>query len=208
MLGWAQLFPAWSSTPWPPYSPSPFSSVQPFRQTLLAPLLPSLPSYSDQQKADSSWAVNVKIFWSRYLRNAKFKDLGCLSLILILYPSRIPDLGSWIPDPSTAAREKGESNLLSYLFCSHKYKKKLFNLQTGKEKNLGQLTKNCQTFSQKIGIKLSNMGLGSEIRDPKNLFRIPNPEVKKEPNPGSWSVTLIFCTNLIWEPQASRGFDI
>jgi hypothetical protein len=36
------------------------------------------------------------------------------------------------------------------------------------------------------------MGLGSEVRDPgKNLFQIPDPGVKKEPDPGSRSATLI-----------------
>ncbi len=37
------------------------------------------------------------------------------------------------------------------------------------------------------------MGLGSGIRDPgygKNLFRIPDPGVKKAPDPGSESATL------------------
>jgi hypothetical protein len=37
------------------------------------------------------------------------------------------------------------------------------------------------------------MGLGSGIRDPrsgKNLFRIPDPGVKKAPDPGSGSATL------------------
>jgi hypothetical protein len=37
------------------------------------------------------------------------------------------------------------------------------------------------------------MGFGSGIRDPgsgKNLFRIPDPEVKKAPDPGSGSATL------------------
>jgi hypothetical protein len=37
------------------------------------------------------------------------------------------------------------------------------------------------------------MGLGSGIRDPgsgKNLFRIPDPGVKKAPDPGSRSATL------------------
>jgi hypothetical protein len=38
------------------------------------------------------------------------------------------------------------------------------------------------------------MGLGSGIRDPgsgKNLFRIPDPGVKKAPDPGSGSATLL-----------------
>jgi hypothetical protein len=40
------------------------------------------------------------------------------------------------------------------------------------------------------------MGLGSEIQDPrsgKNLFRIPDPGVKKAPDPGSGSATLLKC---------------
>jgi hypothetical protein len=45
-------------------------------------------------------------------------DPGCLSRIPDpdFYPPRIPDLGSWIPDPKTATKEWGEKNLLSYLF--------------------------------------------------------------------------------------------
>jgi hypothetical protein len=38
------------------------------------------------------------------------------------------------------------------------------------------------------------MGFGSVIRDPgseKNLFRIPDPWVKKAPDPGSGSATLL-----------------
>jgi len=36
-------------------------------------------------------------------------DPGCLSPIPDpdFYPSRIPDLGSWIPDPKTAAKKRG-----------------------------------------------------------------------------------------------------
>jgi hypothetical protein len=43
------------------------------------------------------------------------------------------------------------------------------------------------------------MGLGSGIRDPgsgKNLFRIPDPGVKKAPDPGSGSATLVSMTLL------------
>jgi hypothetical protein len=42
------------------------------------------------------------------------------------------------------------------------------------------------------------MGLGSEIRDPrsgKNLFLIPDPGVKKAPDPGSGSATLVSSKN-------------
>jgi hypothetical protein len=36
------------------------------------------------------------------------------------------------------------------------------------------------------------MGLGSEIRE-KKLFQIPDPGVKKAPDPGSGSATLVFA---------------
>jgi hypothetical protein len=46
--------------------------------------------------------------------------------------------------------------------------------------------------SEKYGLGIRDPG--SEIRDPgsgKNLFRIPDPGVKKEPDPGSGSATLL-----------------
>ncbi len=54
-----------------------------------------------------------------------------------------------------------------------------------------------EVFIQKIFNMLSNIWVwdpGSEIRDPgsgKNLFRIPDPGVKKAPDPGSGSATLL-----------------
>ena len=49
-------------------------------------------------------------------------------------------------------------------------------------------------FTQKIVSKLSKIWVcdpGSEIRDPeKKPFRIPDPGVKKAPDPGSGSATL------------------
>jgi hypothetical protein len=51
-------------------------------------------------------------------------------------------------------------------------------------------------FTQKIVIKLSKIWVWdprSEIRDPEKtyLFRIPDPGVKKAPDPGSGSATLL-----------------
>ncbi len=64
-----------------------------------------------------------------------------------------------------------------------------FSFEVLKEKNLGQFSKNYRTFYQKNCQKaLQNMVLGSGIRDPgsgKNPFRIPDPGVKKAPDPGS-----------------------
>jgi hypothetical protein len=48
-----------------------------------------------------------------------------------------------------------------------------------------------ELFAQKIVTKLSNVW----VWDPgsgKNLFRIPDPRVKKAPDPGSGSATLVF----------------
>ena len=47
------------------------------------------------------------------------------------------------------------------------------------------------------------MALGSGIRDPgsgKNLFRIPDPGVKKAPDPGSGSATLVVPRRLFILP--------
>jgi hypothetical protein len=45
-------------------------------------------------------------------------DPGCLSLIPDpdFYPSRIPDLGSRIPDPKTARKERGEKKFVVITF--------------------------------------------------------------------------------------------
>jgi hypothetical protein len=58
-----------------------------------------------------------------------------------------------------------------------------------------------ELLTEKWSLAIKNMGLGSEIRDPrseirdpgsgKNLFRIPDPGVKKAPDPGSGSATLV-----------------
>jgi hypothetical protein len=60
---------------------------------------------------------------------------------------------------------------------------------------LGQFSKIIELFTQKIVSKLSKIWVcdpGSEIRDPeKKPFRIPDPGVKKAPDPGSGSATLL-----------------
>jgi hypothetical protein len=55
------------------------------------------------------------------------------------------------------------------------------------------------------------MDLGSGIRDPgsgKNLFRIPDPGVKKAPDPGSGSATLILGLGARWEAAYFLSFFI
>jgi hypothetical protein len=56
---------------------------------------------------------------------------------------------------------------------------------------LGQFSKNYLSFYQKIFTKLSKIW----VWDPgygKNLFRIPDPGVKKAQDPGFGSATLVF----------------
>jgi hypothetical protein len=60
------------------------------------------------------WAFYL---WRTYLFIGFFSvaDPGCLSQIMNpdFYPSRIPDLGSWIPDPITATKEEGGTVLFT-----------------------------------------------------------------------------------------------
>jgi hypothetical protein len=79
-----------------------------------------------------------------------------------------------------------KSNKIENYFIFEKLKKKI-------GANLQRIIK---LFTQKIVTKLSKMWVwdpGYGIRDPrsgKNLFRIPDPGVKKAPDPGSGSATL------------------
>jgi hypothetical protein len=68
---------------------------------------------------------------------------------------------------------------------------KLFNFFNAEEKNLGHFSKNYRTFYPKIVTMLSKIWVwdpGSEIVDPEKP--IPDPGVKKAPDPGSGSATL------------------
>ncbi len=65
----------------------------------------------------------------------------------------------------------------------------------------------CPTIfcSHKCHISINNMGLGSEIRDPKKTY--PGSRVKKAPDPGSWTLILgnFFSRSPIFLP-CSRHF--
>ncbi len=66
---------------------------------------------------------------------------------------------------------------------------------------MGQFSKNYGTFYQKNCQKaLKNMVVRSGIRDPgsgKNPFRIPDPGVKKAPDPGSATLLCGLCNRYI-----------
>jgi hypothetical protein len=78
---------------------------------------------------------------------------------------------------------------VSYLFCSHKYKKfvNYFSFELAEIKIWANLQRIIELFTQKLSLSFQNIGLGSEIREPeKNLFQIPDPGAKRHriPDPG------------------------
>ncbi len=105
----------------------------------------------------------------------RIRDVYPGSRILIFtHPgSRISDLGSRIPDPKTATKERGENNLLSYLFLKPQISQK-WNLFCVWIANLANFQRIIELFMQKIVIKLSKIWCwdpGSEIR--KNPIQDP-----------------------------------
>ena len=108
-------------------------------------------------------------------------DPGCLS--------RIPDPDFYpfrIPDPKTDTKERGEKKfIVKPFFCSHKFHKivNYFGFEVMKKKIWANFQRIIELFTQ-IVTKLSKIWLW----DPgsgKNLIRIPDPGVKKAPDPGS-----------------------
>ncbi len=105
------------------------------------------------------------------------------------FPSR-----TRISNSKTATKETREKICRSTFYCSHKYPKiAIYFIFQRVTKEFGSIYKELQNFCYK---KLSlNMvwDPGFKIRDPgseKNIFWIPDPEVKKAPNPGSGTATL------------------
>jgi hypothetical protein len=82
----------------------------------------------------------------------RIRDVYPGSRILVL---SIPDPGRRIPDPKTTTKERGEKNLLSYLFCSHKFHKTenyfIFEML---KKTIWANFKEKKLFIQKIVTKL------------------------------------------------------
>ncbi len=137
-------------------------------------------------------------------------DPGCLSRIPDpdFYPSRLQDSGSRILDPGSknSNKREGWKKIFCHTFlCSLKFHKieNYISFEVLKKKIWANFQRIKELFvTQKIVTKLSKIWLwdpGSEIRDPgsgKNLFRIPDPGVKKEPDPGSGSATLHLWRNI------------
>jgi hypothetical protein len=116
-------------------------------------------------------------------------DPGCLSWIPDpdFYSSRIPDLGS----KNSNKRERWKKISCHTFLCSHKFHKivNYFSFEVLKKKILANFQRIIELFTKKIVkklLKIWSWDPGSEIRDPgsgKNLFRIPDPGVKKHPIP-------------------------
>ncbi len=117
-------------------------------------------------------------------------DPGSWFLSIPAPGSQIPDLGSWIPDPTTAPKEEGKI-FLSYHFCSHKYHKIVNNFIFEQVKNfLAKALRIVVLFTHKFVIKLSKIWVWNPGSG-KNLFRIPDPGSKRhripDPDPQQWT---------------------
>jgi hypothetical protein len=113
----------------------------------------------------------------------------------------IPDPGSWIlifTHPGSRIQKQQQKrgvkkNFCHNFLCSHKFLKiaNYFTFGVLKKKIWANFLRIIELYTQKIVTKLSKIWVwdsGSGIRDPgsgKNLFRIPDPGVKKAPDPGS-----------------------
>ncbi len=107
-------------------------------------------------------------------------DPGCLS--------RISDPGS----KNRKKRERWKKICCHTFLCSHKFHKieNNFSFEVPKTKIWANFRRVIELFTQKIVSKFSKIW----VWDPgsgKNLFRIPDPGVKKAPDPGSGSTTLL-----------------
>jgi hypothetical protein len=126
------------------------------------------------------------MFFAAVLR---IRDVYPGSRILIYtHPgSRIPDLGSRIPDPKTGRKERGEKkNFVKHFFLATNFTKcKIIQFLNCSRKKFVPNFKELWNFLPKK-LSLSSQKYEFGIRDPGsgiNLFRIPDPGVKKDPIP-------------------------
>jgi hypothetical protein len=86
------------------------------------------------------------------------------------YPSRIPDLGSRIPDPKTATKERGEKKICRHIFfCNHKFYRIENYLIFGMLKKFGPIFKELYNFLLKK-LSLSSQKYGFGIWDPEKTY--------------------------------------
>jgi hypothetical protein len=130
---------------------------------------------------------------------ASVADPGCLSRILIFtHPgSRIPDLGSRI-QKQQQKREVKKISCHTFL-CSHKFHKivNYFSFEVLKKKIWANFQRTIELFTKKNVKKLLKIW-SWDPGSGKNLFRIPNPGVKKHPIPDPGSATLAAMIDFFW----------
>ncbi len=117
-----------------------------------------------------------------WIRNDFFKQC-CGSGMFIPDPDFCPSRIS-VPGSKNCNKREGWKKISSTFFCNHKnHNWNLSYCRTREEKNLGQFTKNYGTLHPKIVINLKyEFGIG-DLGSRKTLFRIPDPGVKKAPDP-------------------------
>ncbi len=84
--------------------------------------------------------------------------------------NRIPDLGSQIPDPKIVTKERGEKNLLVYLFLLPQISQnwKLFIFERTKKKIWANLQGITELFTQKLSLTSQKYRFG--IRDQEKTY--------------------------------------
>jgi hypothetical protein len=102
--------------------------------------------------------------------------------------------GSRIPVPKTATKERGEKKLdVKPFYVATKFNKivNYFSFEVLKKKIWANFQRIIELFTKKIVKKLFKIW-SWDTGSGKNPFRIPDPGVKKAPDPGSGSATLRF----------------
>jgi hypothetical protein len=95
-------------------------------------------------------------------------------ILIFTHPgSHISDLGSLIPDPKTATKERSETKfvVIRFFVATNFAKLKIIFFLKCLRKKIGPISKNYRTFYPKsCHSALKNMGLGSGIRDPEKTY--------------------------------------
>jgi hypothetical protein len=119
----------------------------------------------------------------------------------------IPDPGSWflpvrdpksrIPDPKTATKERWKKLDVKPFYVATKFNNivNYFSFEVLKKKIWANFQRIIELFTKKIVKALQNMVLGSGI---------PDPGVKKAPDPQHWVIECVLCsgTSKYWCAQA------
>jgi hypothetical protein len=149
--------------------------------------------------------VILNIRWTELKKNvpansaSSVADPGCLSRIPDVYPGfRIlifTHPGSRIPDPKTATKERGEKNMMSYLFCSLKFHKteNYFTFEMLKKKIWASFQRITELFTQKFVTKLSKIWVWDQTRS--GIRENPDPESGSRDQKGTGSGSRIRIRN-------------